>query len=120
MLVDGFRLARQSNGIQLFLRYQAQAERLYRRAVEEVRAVEKAAAGAAQRTHFSGGSARPNAKKTHPLPRLSSLRQTNPFQPGFVPRLPPCRSQLGDPTNQTYGTTGSHTALDCSPEWKTV
>src|SRR5437773_4314005 len=35
-LGEGFhRLARQSNGWSLFLRYQAQAERLYRRAVEE-------------------------------------------------------------------------------------
>ncbi len=35
-LADGFnRLTRQSNSWSLFLRYQAQAERLYRRAVEE-------------------------------------------------------------------------------------
>jgi hypothetical protein len=35
-LADGFlRLARQSNGWSLFLRYQAQAERLYRRSLEE-------------------------------------------------------------------------------------
>jgi hypothetical protein len=41
-LADGFlRLARQGNGIQLFLRYQAQAERLYRRAVEEFERVKK-------------------------------------------------------------------------------
>jgi hypothetical protein len=42
MLADGFfRLARQGNGIQLFLRYQAQAERLYRRAVEEFERLRK-------------------------------------------------------------------------------
>jgi hypothetical protein len=42
MLADGFfRLARQGNGIQLFLRYQAQAERLYRRAVEEFERLKK-------------------------------------------------------------------------------
>jgi hypothetical protein len=41
MLADGFRLARQSNGIQLFLRYQAQAERRYRRAVEEFERLKK-------------------------------------------------------------------------------
>jgi len=36
MLVDGFhRLARQGNGFALLLRYQAQAERQYRRAIEE-------------------------------------------------------------------------------------
>ena len=41
-LADGFfRLARHSNGIQLFLRYQAQVERLYRRAVEEFERVKK-------------------------------------------------------------------------------
>jgi hypothetical protein len=41
-LADGFfRLARQGNGIQLFLRYQAQAERLYRRAVEDFERVKK-------------------------------------------------------------------------------
>ena len=41
-VADGFlRLARQGNGIQLFLRYQAQAERLYRRAVEEFERVKK-------------------------------------------------------------------------------
>jgi hypothetical protein len=41
-LADGFlRLARQGNGIQLFLRYQAQAERLYRRAVEDFERVRK-------------------------------------------------------------------------------
>src|ERR1700758_4577853 len=42
MLADGFfRLARQGNGMQLFLRYQAQAERLYRRAVEEFERLKK-------------------------------------------------------------------------------
>ena len=42
MLADGFfRLARQGNGIQLVLRYQAQAERLYRRAVEEFERLRK-------------------------------------------------------------------------------
>ena len=42
MLADGFlRLAHQSKGIQLFLRYQAQAERLYRRAVEDFERVRK-------------------------------------------------------------------------------
>ena len=41
-LADGFlRLARHGNGIQLFLRYQAQTERLYRRAVEEFERVRK-------------------------------------------------------------------------------
>ena len=41
-LADGFfRLARHGNGIQLFLRYQAQVERLYRRAVEEFERVKK-------------------------------------------------------------------------------
>ena len=42
MLADGiFRLARQSNGIQLFLRSQAQAELLYRRAAEEFERLNK-------------------------------------------------------------------------------
>jgi hypothetical protein len=41
-LADGFlRLARHGNGIQLFLRYQAQAERLYRRAVEDFERIRK-------------------------------------------------------------------------------
>ena len=41
-LADGFfRLARQSNGMQLFLRYQAQAEGLYPRAVKEFERLKK-------------------------------------------------------------------------------
>jgi hypothetical protein len=41
-LADGFlRLARHGNGIQLFLRYQAQTERLYRRAVEDFERIRK-------------------------------------------------------------------------------
>jgi hypothetical protein len=42
MLADGFfRLARQSNSIRLFLRHQAQAERLYRRTLEEFERLKK-------------------------------------------------------------------------------
>jgi hypothetical protein len=42
LFADGFRiLARQGNSITLFLRYQAQAERQYRRAVEEYERVKK-------------------------------------------------------------------------------
>ena len=53
MLADGFlRLARQGNGIQLFLRYQAQAERLYPPRGGGIRARQEAAARATERTHF--------------------------------------------------------------------
>jgi hypothetical protein len=41
-LADGFlRLARHGNGIQIFLQYQAQTERLYRRAVEDFERIRK-------------------------------------------------------------------------------
>jgi hypothetical protein len=67
----------QGNGIQLFLRYQAPAERLDRRAVAEFERRQKAPAGAAERTHFGRRTNPSNPKKIQLILRPGRLRQTN-------------------------------------------
>jgi hypothetical protein len=70
-------MTRQSNTWSLFLRYQAQAERHYRRAVEEFEKAHSAACGITKRTHF-GVSTRKNettcalAERTHFDPQSQS------------------------------------------------
>ena len=95
MLADGlFRLARQGNGIQLFLRYRARAERLYRRAVDEFERLKKlrpelpnqpisdAAPGGAGDL-VTGQPLIAQMLLGQPLPPANPIytRQTNPFLP---------------------------------------
>jgi hypothetical protein len=80
-LADGFlRLARQSNGWSLFLRYQAQSERLYRRALEEFTRLK------ALRPEL------PNEPISGPQPQPESTTspgsETNPSPPENVPSAP--------------------------------
>jgi hypothetical protein len=54
-LAEGFRrMARQGNGWSLFLRYQAQSERQYRRAFEEFNPAQSASGPITKRTHCGG------------------------------------------------------------------
>ena len=103
-----------------------------------IRAVEEAAVGAANpfqrlirpptlRKHSRSPSPEPPPNEPIPAHGQTNLSQGAGVRPRGQSGLsqvsspvPPCRSQLRDPTNQTYGTTGSHTALDCSDERKMV
>ena len=58
-LAEGFdRMVRQANGWSLFLRYQAQAEHHYRRAVEEFYRLKALRAEFTERTHLGGPTRR--------------------------------------------------------------
>ena len=80
-LADGFhRMVRQANSWSLFLRYQAQAERHYRRAVEEFDASNRS-----EPNYQTNPFWRSNPKKKNPL----APRRTNPFHPLSGPPPPP-------------------------------
>ena len=101
MLADGFlRLARQGNGMQRFLRYQAQAERLYRRAVKEFERVSKLRPELSNEP-FPLRATPPNHQKTQLVaPSIWSPvpRPTNPFLPRLFAQvmqaLPPANCLL--------------------------
>jgi hypothetical protein len=102
-LADGFfRLARQGNGIQLFLRYQAQVERLYRRAVEEFERVKKL------RPELSDEPISEDDEPIEPEENTndSSPQEPSPNEPISSPPLRPCSAGdlvAGDSVGQTPG-----------------
>jgi hypothetical protein len=114
ILADGFQLlARQGNSIPLMLRYQAQAERLYRRAVEEFERLRKL------RPELPDEPVSGDDEPAQPEENTTSapLSDASPNEPIPSPAL---RPGPHDATNGTYGTTGSQTALDCPDERNTV
>jgi hypothetical protein len=108
MLADGlFRLARQSNGIQLFLRYQAQVERLYRRTVEEFERLKKLRPelpnepisaedppGRTPRKHTRSPVSLASAKRTHSRPGTDESVPRHRRRPWVGQALPPANNHF--------------------------
>ena len=82
-LAEGFRrIAREGNTWTLFLRYQAQTERLYRRAIEEFERLR------ALRHEFPNEAILDGQREENPTP--STLPETNPMEPpDAAPPAPP-------------------------------
>jgi len=122
-LAEGFlRQIRQSNGWSLFLRYQAQSERLYRRAVEEferLKALRPVACGSASVSERPGTvsvserpgtvsvSERPNEPISHPQPEESTapspVSQTNPSGRPARRQPIPARNAIAPPRPASPG-----------------
>jgi hypothetical protein len=104
ILADGFQLlARQGNSIPLFLRYQVQAERLYRRAVEEFERLKKLRPELQFEPNPDAGpppAETPKPQSDEPLPASGQA----PSNGHKAPRRPPsarCRRPVA-PQNSPY------------------
>jgi hypothetical protein len=92
LLSDGFhRLVRQTNSFALLLRYQAQAERQYRRAIEEFDRLK------ALREELPN---EPNSVETETNETTCPSCETNPIPPGdpAPPPAPPASASEADPS----------------------
>ena len=99
-LADGFeRLGTRNKGLALFLRYQAQAERLYRRAVEEFERLR------ALRGVIPNGEL-PNEPIDQPEPQVTktdTAPQTNPSAPPITTAAAPARPPRPAGAEPTWG-----------------
>jgi hypothetical protein len=90
LLADGFhRLVRQTNGFALLLRYQAQAERQYRRAIEEFDRLK------ALREELQN---QPNSAEPEQTETTCTSCETNPIPPGDPAPAPAPTAGLQPPT----------------------
>jgi hypothetical protein len=94
-LADGFlRLARQSNGWSVFLRYQAQGERQYRRALEDFDRL-KALRNVLPNEAISRLEPEPESA-TYPAPSANPVPTDNP--PNLTPDAPPAEAACPQPS----------------------
>ena len=105
-LADGFhRLITQSNSFALLLRYQAQAERQYRRAIEEFERL-KVLREELRNEPNSEGVSRPNPKKKNPFTHLAKRTQFPPATPPPRRALPP-GPPTEPPARRRFGPSGT-------------
>jgi hypothetical protein len=111
LFAEGFlRLAKESNCISLFMRYQAQAERLYRRAIEEFNRLKA----------LRGELPNEPAQETQPEPiETVTAPEANPANPANPGKLSPAGNIPGQPPRfrpdgEPFLVPGTHFPLDAA------